>query len=220
MRIKIFECLPLLFLLLFCTGSQAKVTHFDFQPMARLNKIEVGLNKGELFGFGQLRGSFKSMAGDINFIVEHPTRSTGRVLLDARALQFGLNKVNLDAHEEDWMHSRLYPEISFILLGLDNCRWEKRVLRARAQGSLLLKGVSKKIYLPVSIQYLRGARRKYDGKRGDLLLLEGQLPLSRTDFEISPGHMFDVIKDQITVNFSLIGCSDRCRPLLPSALFY
>ena len=220
MQIKFFECLPLLFSLLFWAGTNATATNFDFQPMARLNKIEVGLSKGEQFGFGQLRGSFKSMTGNINFIVEDPTRSTGRVLLDARALQFGFHKVNLDAHEENWMHSRLYPEISFQLQRLEQCRWEKRILRARAHGSLLLKGVSKKISLPVSIQYLRGERRKYDGKRGDMLYLEGQLPLSRTEFEISPGQMFDLIKDRITVKISLVGCSDRCRPLLPSALFY
>ncbi len=209
----------LFFSLLFWTGTHVTATNFDFQPMVRLNKIEVGLEKGELFGLGQLRGNFKSMIGNINFVVEYPSRSTGRLLLDARALRFGFHKVNLDAHEENWMHSKLYPEISFQLLSLENCRWEQRILSAKAYGSLLLKGVSKKISLPVKIQYLRGERRKYDGKRGDLLFLEGQLPLSRTDFEISPGQMLDIIKDRITVKLSLMGCSDRCRPLLPSLLF-
>jgi polyisoprenoid-binding protein YceI len=94
------------------------------------------------------------------------------------------------------------------------------VLLANADGALQMKGSSRDISIPVTIKYLRAERRKYDGKRGDILLVVGEIPLNRTDFGISSDDMFDLIKDNISVKVSLVGSSDKCRSLLPSRLFF
>ena len=93
-------------------------------------------------------------------------------------------------------------------------------MNAEAFGSLLLKGNTAQISFPVCLQYLRAERRKYDGKRGDILLIKGEIPLSRGQFGIQAGSMLDVIKDNVSVQVNLVGCSDKNRPLLPSRLFF
>ena len=206
----------LCFVVNFCLGANS----FNLEPMGKLNKIEVGLEKGELMGFGRVRGTFNKVVGQIIFPTENPTSTSGTVLLDARTLRFGYNKVNGDAQKTDWLNSKQFPKISFQLRGMRNQYWNRNTMNAEAFGSLLLKGNTAQISFPVSLKYLRAERRKYDGKRGDILLIKGQVPLSRGKFGIQPGGMLDVIKDNLSIQVTLVGCSDKNRPLLPSRLFF
>jgi polyisoprenoid-binding protein YceI len=112
-----------------------------------------------------------------------------------------------------------YPKIVFKLKGLRNARWERDTLNADAFGILLLKNNTSPITFPITIKYLRNARKKYDRKPGDFITLKGQLSLSRGAFGINPGSMLDVIQDRIIINVTLVGCSSEKRPLLPSRLF-
>ena len=199
---------------------QGFATHFDFQSIRNLSKVEIGLSKGNQWGLGKLRGAFKRVRGNINFSFENPNLSTGVILLDARALRFGFQKLNNHAHQEEWLNSNKFPEISFKLKKLSNLNWKNNVLLANADGALQMKGSTRDISIPVTIKYLRAGRRKYDGKRGDILFVAGEIPLNRTDFGISSDDMFDLIKDNISVKVSLVGSSDKCRSLLPSRLFF
>ena len=195
------------------------VTDFDLQPLGKLSQIDVRLEKGALFGVGQVRGSFERVRGGIQFSTKSPSKTVGSVHLDARALHFGYHKVDGDAHQPIWLNSMKYPKIVFQLEGLRNAHWKGGVLNADAFGSLLLKNKTSPITLPVTIKYLRNGRKKYDRKPGDLITLKGQLSLSRGNFGINPGSMLDVIQDGVVVNVTLVGCSSGKRPLLPSRLF-
>ena len=73
----------LCFVVNFCLGANS----FNLEPMGKLNKIEVGLEKGELMGFGRVRGTFNKVVGQIIFPTENPTTTSGTVLLDARTLR-------------------------------------------------------------------------------------------------------------------------------------
>ena len=195
------------------------VTEFDLQPLGKLSQIDVRLQKGALFGVGQVRGSFDRVRGRIQFSTKSPSKTVGSVHLDARALHFGYHKVDGDAHQPIWLNSMKYPKIVFKLEGLRNAHWQGDALNADAFGSLLLKNKTSPITLPVTIKYLRNGRKKYDRKPGDLIILKGQLSLSREKFGINPGSMLDVIQDGIVVHVTLVGCSSGKRPLLPSRLF-
>ncbi|MEC8043136.1 MAG: YceI family protein [Verrucomicrobiota bacterium] len=208
--------LKIMFLFFGCVASIHSMT-FDLAPLGSKSRIEINLSTG--FGSGSIRGSIDQVRGKIDMIVETPENMDGAVLLDARKIRFGYGKVDHDAHKVDWLHSTQYPRISFEMNGLDKIRWAGRVLNAEAKGSLTLKGKSSNISLPVSIRYLRAQRRKFDGRSGDILLLNGELLLSRKDFGINPGGMLDSIMDEIRVKVTIYGCSDKIRPFLPSPLF-
>jgi len=209
-----------LFSVLVAIGTMAQniyAMEFDFQPLSSLCRIEVNLATG--FGSGTIRGTFGKMKGTLFFSPENPQQTEGRILLASRSLRFGYPKVAYDTHAPDWLDSTNYPEILFQLNELQNFSWHGKELRAEAIGQLSIKGVQKSVTIPMSIHYFRDERRKYEGKRGDLLRLDGILRISRSEFGLSPQNYFDVILENIDVLVSITGASNRVRPLLPSRLF-
>ena len=95
--------------------------------------------------------------------------------MSSRSLRFGYPKVAYDGHTTDWLNSSVYPTISFELEKLVNFAWHGKELRSEALGILKIKGIVKSIQVPLSTHYFRKERRKYEGKTGDLLRLDGLL---------------------------------------------
>tara|TARA_B100001093_G_scaffold242947_1_gene232761 strand:- start:5333 stop:5953 length:621 start_codon:yes stop_codon:yes gene_type:complete len=190
---------------------------FDFEELDRNSRIALQLVTN--FAGGTLNGKFSTVVGNIEFPVEAPQKSSGRVELDARSIRFGFGKVTGDAHSIEWLNSAKFPRVSFVLEGMKDTRWEGKSLYATAFGPLSLKNKTIVLSIPLKIQYQRAGRRKYDGIKGDLLLIEGESWISRGDFGINPRSSYDSVLDRVLVKVQLVGASKRIRSLLPSALF-
>jgi len=191
---------------------------FDFRPLSALCRVEVGL--GTSFSTAQIRGTFGQMAGKINFYPENPAEISGQVLLSARSLRFGFAKVASDVHLPQWLNSAQHPQISFELEKITQYAWHGNELRSLALGVLNMRGMSQRVEIPLSIRYHRGERRKYEGKSGDLLRLDGILTLSPSQLGFTSVNPSSSVLEEITVTVSLTGASDRVRPFLPSRLFW
>ena len=190
---------------------------FDFAALGRNSRIEFRLVTN--FSGGALNGKFSKVVGNIEFPVEAPQDASGRVELDARSIRFGFGKVTGDAHSTKWLNSTKFPRVSFVLEGMKKTRWEGKSLYATAFGQLSLKNKTIALSIPLKIQYQRGGRRKYDGIKGDLLIMDGESSISRSEFGINPGSSYDLVLDRILVRVQLVGASKQIRPLLPSTLF-
>jgi len=190
---------------------------FDFRPLSSLCRIEVNLNTD--FGSGKVRGTFGQFAGNLNFIPENPAITEGKVLMRSGSLRFGHAKVAYSTHTPEFLDSRRYPEISFQLESLSNYAWHDRELRAIGLGTLTIKGKANQIEIPLSIRYHRGERRKYEGKIGDLLRIDGMLNISGAEMSKIFNGIPDPLLKEIDVAVSLTGASERMRPFLPSRLF-
>ena len=190
---------------------------FDFRPLASLCRVEVNLSTG--FGTGSIRGTFGQMVGTLNFHPEFPEKTSGKIVLSTRSLRFNYPKVAYEAHAPEWLNSSQYPQISFDLESLKNISWHGKELRSEASGILKIKGIVKSIQVPLSTHYFRKERRKYEGKNGDLLRLEGLVKIPRSEFGLSSGKLINAVEEEITIHISLTGASDRVRPFLPSRLF-
>ena len=190
---------------------------FDFRPLASLCRVEVNLSTG--FGSGSIRGTFGQMVGTLNFHPEFPEKTSGKIVLSTRSLRFNYPKVAYEAHAPEWLNSSQYPQISFDLESLKNISWNGKELRSEASGILKIKGIVKSIQVPLSTHYFRKERRKYEGKNGDLLRLEGLVEIPRSEFGLSSGKLINAVEEEITIHISLTGASDRVRPFLPSRLF-
>ena len=209
---------------LFCTvvgvatyAQSLCAMEFDFQPLSSLCRVEVNLSTG--FGSGSIRGTFGQMVGTINFHPEFPEKTSGKIVLSTRSLRFSYPKVAYEAHAPEWLNSSQYPQISFDLESLKNISWHGKELRSKALGNLKIKGIKKSIQVPLSTHYFRKERRKYEGKNGDLIRLEGVVEIPRSEIGLSSGKVINEVEDEITVRISITGASDRVRPFLPSRLF-
>ena len=190
---------------------------FDLSPLGKMNRIDIDLATG--FGSGRVKGSFSQVVGRLHFSVRQPDQTKGQILMDARTLRFGYGKLNGDAHTPEWLNSSQFPRISFQLTNLGNTQWTGDTMRADAVGNLTIKGTSIPISVPVNLKYLRAERRRYDGKNGDVIYLNGEFPLSRGKFGINTGSALDTVLNSLTVRIQLMAGSDRIRPFLPSRIF-
>ena len=190
---------------------------FDFRPLASLCRVEVNLSTG--FGSGSIRGTFGQMVGTLNFHPEFPEKTNGKIVLSTRSLRFNYPKVAYEAHAPEWLNSSQYPQISFDLESLKNISWHGKELRSEASGILKIKEIEKSIQVLLSTHYFRKERRKYEGKNGDLLRLEGLVEIPRSELGLSSGKLINAVEEEITIYISLTGASDRVRPFLPSRLF-
>ena len=203
--------------LIFISVKNLPAMEFDFRPLASLCRVEVNLSTG--FGSGSIKGTFGQMIGKLNFYPEFPEKTNGKIALSTRSLRFSYPKVAYKAHAPEWLNSAQYPQISFDLESLKNISWHGKELRSEALGILKIKGIKKSIQIPLSTHYFRKERRKYEGKNGDLLRLEGLVKIPRSEIGLSPGELINEVEDEITVRISITGASVRVRPFLPSRLF-
>lgn len=209
---------------LFCTivtistfAVSLPAMEFDFRPLASLCRVEVNLSTG--FGGGSIRGTFGQMVGTLNFHPEFPENTSGKIVLSTRSLRFNHPKVAYEVHTPEWLNSSQYPQISFDLESLKDISWHGKELRSEALGILKIKGVKKSIQIPLSTHYYRKERRKYEGKNGDLLRLEGLVEIPLSEIGLSSGKLINEVEEEITVRISITGASERVRPFLPSRLF-
>jgi len=191
---------------------------FDFRPLTALCRVEVGL--GTSFSTAQIRGTFGQMAGKISFYPESPKETSGQFLLGSKSLRFGFAKVASYVHLPQWLNSAQHPQISFELVKITQYAWHGNELRSLALGVLNMRGMSQRVEIPLSIRYHRGERRKYEGKSGDILRLDGILTLSPSQLGFASANPSSSVLEEITVTVSLTGASDRVRPFLPSRLFW
>ena len=209
---------------LFCTivtistfAVSLPAMEFDFRPLASLCRVEVNLSTA--FGSGSIRGTFGQMVGTLKFHPEIPEKTSGKIVLSTRSLRFNYPKVAYEAHAPEWLNSSQYPQISFDLESLKNISWHGKELRSEASGILKIKGVVKSIQIPLSTHYFRKERRKYEGKNGDLIRLEGLVEIPLSEIGLSSGKLIKEVEEEITVRISITGASERVRPFLPSRLF-
>ena len=205
----------------FCSiaiSSSVLAMNFKFAPLGKNNQVEISISTG--FAGGTVRGVFRGVEGEVYFYANRPSATQGTVRLDARALYFGHHRVTSDAPSNEWLNANKFPEIFFNLEGLKEPVWAGNELRAVAYGSLRIKNHANPFSIPVSIKYLRAARRKLDGVRGDVLVLRGESSLSRSQFGINPGSMFDSVMDRVTVKIKLVGGSSKVRPFFTLLLVW
>ena len=191
---------------------------FDFGPLHRTSVIDVQLKTNGNFAILGIKGSFSNIGGQIKFFPSNPDLSDGEILLDARSLRFGYHRTNTDAQKKNWLNSKDHPKIAFKLNSLNNIVWKDRSVFAKANGSLSFKQTKLDFSLPVEIRYFRAERKKYDGKRGDLIIIKGEKILNLEDLNMGQGVQLGEISNTVSVKISLVGASSRIRPLLPTRL--
>ena len=201
---------------LFVCLSQRDPLTFNFSKF-NTNRIELKLNTG--FGSGTVRGKISNISGIINFSTDKISSSQGKLIMDARSVRFGYNKVDIDAHSSEWLNSAKFPKILYTLKSMGNFSWKNDILYTKANGVLSIKSTTVPISFPLQIQYRRGERRHYDGKPGDMIFLRGNFQLSRDKLSINSGSAFDSILDTVHISLHLMAASDQMRPFLPTKVF-
>lgn len=189
----------------------------DFDVLKNNNSVEIILKTS--FGSGTVRGRFSQIYGKLEFSLSNPKTTSGQFLLDARTLRFGYEKVNRDVHREEWLDTNTFPKIIYKINKLDKPEWRGSKLYANVEGQLKIHNNTSNLQIPLTLGYLRSERIKYDGTKGDVLLIKGETPLNLKNLGIKNVKMIDATFEEIRIKFQIILGSKGVRPFLPSQIF-
>jgi len=146
------------------------------------------------FGFRQENvpgsGKFRKFAADIAFDAASPETLRATVEVDVTSVDLGDPGWNSDIQAASWFNTRLFPRATFVAGGakaLGGGRFE-------APGRFTLKGVTREVVASFT------AKAEAEGT-----LLEGAVPLKRTEFGVGDGAWADtgVVANEVAVRFKV-----------------
>ena len=135
-----------------------------------------------------VEGGFKRFSVKARFDPDKMADAAFRVDVDVASIDTGSSDGNDEVSRPLWFDTAHYPTASFATRSVT-----KTAGGYVANGALSIKGQSRKFAVPF----------KLVGEPGGAWLVEGQVPLSRADFNIGGGDWNDVVADQAETRFRI-----------------
>ena len=198
---KLHHLIPLV---CFATAVYAAPQSFDFKDPKGINNAGFRLDAP----LESINGSANGISGTVTFDPENPATTTGKIVVASESLIVPNPLQKEHMHSDKWLDVATYPEITFEAKSLANVKTEGNKTTADATGIFTLKGVSKEITIPVTINYLKDKLgERVPNMKGDLLVIRANFSINRNDFNIQKGQFEDKVSDTIDLSLSIAGSS-------------
>ncbi len=186
--------------------SLAAPLTFDFKDPKGVNNAVFKLDAP----LEAIQGSANGISGTVTYDPENPGATTGRLVVAAASLHVPNTMMNGHLHSAMWMDVANHAEISFEAKTLKNVKTSGDSTTADAVGTLIVKGVSKEMTLPVKLTYLKDKLgQRVPNMKGDLLVLRSNFTIKRSDFGINPAAPQDKVSNDIELTLSVAGAAAR-----------
>ena len=134
-------------------------------------------------------GTFHRFSGDILADAAHLPASRVRFVIDASSIDTGNAKRDAHLRKEDFLFVSQYPTISFTSTAIT-----KDDRGYRVQGNLAIRGVTKHVDIPVTVE-----------QRPQEIMVRGEVRLDRKDFGITYNAFFNPVRNQVDFSFTIVG---------------
>lgn len=196
--------------LLSCLGlnlaAYAAPETFDFKDPKGVNNVVFRTDAP----LESINGTATGVSGSIVFDPENPGAAKGKIVVEAASLHVPNNMMQGHLQSDKWLDVTKYPNITFESASVDNIKTDGNKTTADITGDMTIKGVSKKISVPVTFTYLKDRLKdRFPRLQGDLLVLRATFTIKRGDFGINKGFMEDKVSDEIALTLSLAGQAPR-----------
>lgn len=188
--------------LLSLSTLRAGAAEFDFKDPKGVNAMSFVLDSL----LEPIMGVASGVTGKVNFDPADVTKTTGKIVVDAKTLYTPNTGMTETLHGSDWLNIGKNPTIEFTVKSVkDVKKSEDGVSEAMVTGDFLCNGVTKELTVPVKFAHLPGrAGDRMRGAQGDLLILRSNFTISRAEFKIKPGGN-DVVADSVEIRVSIVG---------------
>ena len=179
---------------------------FDFKDPKGVNNIIFKLDAP----LEAINGTTTDISGTVDFDPANPGAVKGKIIVAAASLKVPnpLMKEHLDG--DKWLDVAKFPQISFEAVSAANVKMTGNVTTTDLTGNLTIKGVTKKIVVPVKLTFLKDKlSARFPKLNGDLLVLRANFIIKRGDFGISPGQLEEKVSSDIALELSLAGAAPR-----------
>jgi polyisoprenoid-binding protein YceI len=167
------------------------VTKYD----ADVAHSNVGFAIPILGGLSHVRGKFNDFSVEIVYDDKDVTKSTVRAVIKAASIDTGIERRDAHLRTADFFDAEKFPEITF-----QSTRVEKKGKDFVAHGTFTMRGVSKEIALPFTIN---GVSKAADGKT--TLGVTARVTVNRRDYGINfsrpdnPNFLGDTVEVELNV---------------------
>jgi len=161
---------------------------FDFKDPKGVNTISFHLDSP--------LEPIMGVADNISGTVSHEGDATkGTISFPTANLAVPSKRMTSVLHGEDWLNAAANENVSFTFTHNGEL----------FKGKLTLAGVTKEFSAPGSVTLVEGGAAKRGAGEGDLLVLRSKFTVSRSDFGIKPGAMFDKVGDKVDIIVAIVG---------------
>jgi polyisoprenoid-binding protein YceI len=194
-------CLALTF---FCSVKvSAEPIVFDFKDPKKVNNALFLLDAP----LESISGTATGISGVITFDPEKPAATKGKIILDASSLHVDNPVMKKHMLDKGWMDVANHPKIQFVAENFTNVKVDGSKIQAKAVGKFSVKGVTKKVTVPVTLTFLKGMLVKRNRVPGDLLVLRSDFTIKRSDYGINSGNNEEKVSDEIEIKLRVAGAA-------------
>ena len=194
-------CLALTF---FCSVKvSAEPIVFDFKDPKKVNNALFLLDAP----LESISGTATGISGAITFDPEKPDATKGKIILDASSLHVDNPVMKKHMLDKGWMDVENHPKIQFVAENFTNVKVDGSKIQAKAVGKFSVKGVTKKVTVPVTLTFLKGMLVKRNRVPGDLLVLRSDFTIKRSDYGINSGNNEEKVSDEIEIKLRVAGAA-------------
>ncbi len=185
----------------------AAPTTFDFKDPKGVNAIQFSLDSV----LEPIAGTASGISGSVSFDAADVAATRGAIVVEAKSLKVPNSNMTGHLVSPGWIDAPGHPEIRFEFAKLDDVkpagdrRWS-----AVANGKFTLRGVTRDVSIPVTLNFLpgqAGQRINKPEQGGDLLVVRGAFEIARADYGIKPGQNEDKVAPIVQLSFAVVGTS-------------
>ena len=176
---------------------------FDFRDPKKVNNV-VFLMDAPL---ESISGTSIGVSGTVSFDPANPAATTGNIVLATSSLHVDNPVMKKHMLDEGWMHVSKFPTIEFVAGKMTNVKTSGTNITGTIAGKLTVKGVTKKVSVPVRLTYLKGMLIKRNRVPGDLLVLRSDFTIKRSDYGINAGNNEEKVSDEIELKLRVAGAA-------------
>ena len=176
---------------------------FDFRDSKKVNNV-VFLMDAPL---ESINGTATGVSGTVSFDPAKPAATTGKIVLATSSLHVDNPVMKKHMLDEGWMHVSKFPTIEFVAVKMTDVKTSGTTIIATIAGKLTVKGVTKKVSVPVRLTYLKGMLIKRNRVPGDLLVLRSDFTIKRSDYGINAGNNEEKVSDEIELKLRVAGAA-------------
>jgi polyisoprenoid-binding protein YceI len=179
---------------------------FDFKDPKGVNNAVFKLDAP----LEAINGSASGISGTVTFDPDQPAATKGRIVVASESLHVPNPMMKGHLHSDQWMDVAKYPEIIFEASALKDVKTEAGKTTANATGMLTIRGISKEMTVPVSLNYLKDKLElRVPNQKGDLLVIRANFVIKRSDFGINPKAPEEKVANEINLTLSIAGAAHR-----------
>ncbi len=134
-------------------------------------------------------GTFHTFSGDIVADAQQLSASQVRFVIEAASIDTANTRRDNHLRSEDFLFVQKYPTMTFVSTAI-----AKDGLHYTVQGDLEMRGVTKHLTIPVTIE-----------QRQDEIVVQGSVSLHRKDFGVNYNSLLNPVQDVVDVLFTIVG---------------